>query len=254
VDGANIVMSELKRAFMHLERVQRICPKHGEYGAVVVRGQMADFISESVCPGCSKDDDAARLAKENAEFVAKQIDLSNIPPKDRRPLSSFPAVGAHVVAVMQRWITVCAEMNRQEKKGAWIVLQGPTGTGKSGLAFATASEFLKGGRTVRCYTISELKAHCWSAESRGSNRLAAMKEVSSCDLLVIDDVGSTKMVDSEIELVYEVVDDRYKKCKPIIFTTNMTKTQLEALGDRTFSRINHRATFISCKWKSLRDD
>lgn len=57
-------------------------------------------------------------------------------------------------------------------------------------------------------------------------------------LLFIDDIGSEKMTDFVAETFYMIINHRYEKRLPIIFTSNLPIGDLaERIGDRTTSRI-----------------
>lgn len=71
-------------------------------------------------------------------------------------------------------------------------------------------------------------------------RLRAMRSVG---LLILDDLGSSRVNDWERECLLGVVDERWQHDLPLVITTNMQKLS-EPLGERLASRIKDGATLV----------
>lgn len=234
------------------EPEQKICAVHGEYVAAPIK-LFNSVVAITDCPKCDAEKRVLRLKRERDEFARDALEMSGIPKKDQRPLSSFPACGALAVKRLSAWIGMHQSLNDEERQGAWVVLCGPNGTGKSGLAASVCYEMIQLGKNVKFMTLPELRSHVWNAHQRGSNHERAVYEVTRSSLLVIDDIGATKMKDAELELLSEVIDVRYRERLPMLLPMNLTKTDLEPLvGPRSSSRIMHRSAWISCNWTNLR--
>ena len=235
-----------------VEPTTKSCDVHGEFVAQPVTFG-SSVIAITQCPTCESERRAARQANERQSFMKEALTMSGIPSKDQRGLDTFPEVGRVAVKWLMAWIDRHEELNRDEKPGAWLVLHGPNGTGKSGLAASTCYEFMRRGKHARFITMSDLKSFVWNAQHRGSNHSQAIVDVTASALLVIDDVGATKMKDAEVELLSEVIDVRYRNRLPMIFPMNVNKPDITSVfGPRSASRIFHRAGWISCAWPSLR--
>jgi len=59
-------------------------------------------------------------------------------------------------------------------------------------------------------------------------------------LLVIDDLGAERQSEFAQEIVYNIIDGRYKNGQPIIITTNMTLDEIRTPPNITHSRIYDR--------------
>lgn len=64
-------------------------------------------------------------------------------------------------------------------------------------------------------------------------------------LLFIDDIGAEKPSEWTQEKLYEVIDERYARCLPLIVTSNLPPKSLsEHVGERTASRLAEMCTLV----------
>jgi len=87
-------------------------------------------------------------------------------------------------------------------------------------------------------------------------RQKLIKTLSTVDLVVWDDIASTKLSDYDIQQLLVVVDQRIADGLANIYTGNITsRDKLEiALGDRLASRIWNTSTLIEFKGKDRREE
>ena len=125
-----------------------------------------------------------------------------------------------------------------------LAVIGVPGSGKTLIARIICGELMKKGYTVMClaaYRIVEIfSEEMFSGESDGIRELA-----ESCDLLVIDDLGTERQTNFTENLLFELTDTRFRKDLPTIITTNLSpEKQREYYGDRIFSRIYSRCNAV----------
>lgn len=109
-----------------------------------------------------------------------------------------------------------------------LLIWGDPGNGKSHLAAAICHKLKERGKIPVFQTMTELLERIRSTfrqQSRESEReiMAALQE---CDLLVLDDIGAEKVTDWTLDILFRIIDGRYRAKKPTLFTTNFSPTEL----------------------------
>ena len=122
-------------------------------------------------------------------------------------------------------------------KGSGIFMMGQTGLGKTHLSLSIANELIKKGFSVVYNSVPEL-VRTLNAESFNKNQGDSMPIVSDCDLLILDDLGAEHSSEYSASLVYQLVNTRLSKNKPIIASTNLDMGEIkERYQDRIWSRL-----------------
>lgn len=126
-----------------------------------------------------------------------------------------------------------------ENEGENIIFIGDVGTGKTHLAAAIANYIVdKFACSVEFWNYSEVLAEMRAAfwdETKDKNLESKM---CNADLLVIDDLGKEKVSVFSNEVLYRVINYRYKEKLPIVTTTNADLDFLyESMGEAVFSRL-----------------
>jgi DNA replication protein DnaC len=189
---------------------------------------------ENVARPCECRED--RLRRSRVRGVA-----SVIPAKyrgvsfERPPVTEIEAMVVRVV----RTFTEELEANLEAGKGLWLM--GDTGTGKTTLAMLVSKTALAAGRSVVIYSLPKLLARIrrtYDAEPGQDSYLTLFEQLTSVDLLHIDDLGAEKRSDWVLEQLYALVNERYEAQRSILVTTNLDEEALEEqIGSRTVSRL-----------------
>lgn len=119
-----------------------------------------------------------------------------------------------------------------------LLLAGPTGTGKTHIAFAALRLSAESCRPAfwRAGSTAALLGDLRPSANRDSEAL--MAKYCNSALLFLDDLGAGKTSEWTEEMLYRVIDHRYNNLLPCIFATNHAPNELAtALGDRTASRL-----------------
>jgi len=75
----------------------------------------------------------------------------------------------------------------------------------------------------------------------------------SCDLLVLDDLGAEKVTDWVQDVLFRIVDGRYRAVRPILVTTNLAPNDLpRTIGERITDRLLEITVPVEIKATSYR--
>jgi DNA replication protein DnaC len=126
------------------------------------------------------------------------------------------------------------------RKGESLMFWGNTGNGKTHLAAAIANELKAYGKIVVFISMPDLLAKIKATFNKKNDESESqiMKALQKCDLLIIDDIAAEKASDWVQEIVFRIVDGRYKNTKPIFVTSNLEPKELaEKIGKRAYDRL-----------------
>jgi DNA replication protein DnaC len=143
--------------------------------------------------------------------------------------------------VLEMVQTFTANIDDRVESGDGLWFWGQVGTGKTALAMLVSKHALEAGRTVAIYSLPKLLARIrrtYDAEPGQDSYLALFEQLTSVDLLHIDDLGAEKRSDWVLEQLYALVNERYEAQRSILVTTNLEEAALEEqIGPRTVSRL-----------------
>lgn len=109
------------------------------------------------------------------------------------------------------------EKCRKDNIGLYIY--GDFGNGKTTITKAIANELMEREYIVCMYP-------CNIAIDKFNDYPDFKAKVRDCDLLILDDFGSNRMTDYQIERLQNLIDYRYEIKKPLIVTTNVNRKNL----------------------------
>lgn len=132
--------------------------------------------------------------------------------------------------------------------GRNLVLSGKPGRGKTHLAIAIAYRAIQLGCDARFVSASDLIDDLVQQAGHGRLRDGTARYLEP-DVLIIDEVGYLQHAADAANVLYGVVDGRYQRKRPVIFTTNKPLSEwgrvlhddhlAEALLDRVLERGRH---------------
>jgi DNA replication protein DnaC len=241
-----------------------VCEQHGAFtelgGSLSGREERVRWFG---CPACNAAERADQAAQAKAgEESARQarieakLNAAGIPVAFRgRSFDNFVVETDE----MQRALDVARDFagrfwSKHVKEGSFLVMGGVTGTGKSHLALAIAQVVMRRG-TAMYMDVGDLIQRVrgtWRRDSsKSEEEMFAL--LGSIDLLIIDEVGVQRGTDDEKNVIFDVINRRYRDNRPTILLTNLDgKALVELLGPRVMSRLSERAQFLSFQWDDWR--
>lgn len=135
----------------------------------------------------------------------------------------------------QRYAEKWPEMR---KKNIGLLLFGGVGTGKSFAAACIANAVLDRELPVLFTSIPMIISGLTGMFKE--ERVSYIKSLSQFSLVVIDDLGAERETEFAREVMFDIVDTRYKSGKPLIVTTNLSLQDLKKPGSLDLARIYDR--------------
>lgn len=129
--------------------------------------------------------------------------------------------------------------SRFEPKTDNLYLWGACGRGKTHLAYAVGLKYLLAGKKVENVSVRELFNRF--RMRKPDEESAEMAELTSADVLIVDDLGVSKATDFSLELLCEIINKRTLKLKNgLIVTSNLSLDELARKNqdDRLSSRLS----------------
>lgn len=116
-----------------------------------------------------------------------------------------------------------------------LLLQGPTGVGKTHLAIAVLKQLLSRGFECAFFDYQDLLDRIRQSynSSAGVTNQQAYRSVLDIDIVLIDDLGSHRVTDWVEDTVTAIINHRYNTGKALILTTNLPDP---VLGDSSVDK------------------
>ena len=188
--------------------------------------------------------------QENA--LAWRIERAGLP--EHWTLESFPF--KRQPGVNPKQIRTFAELEfipRAEN----IVLVGPTGVGKTGLASGLLLKALQNGHRGIFMRAQDLFDEMYaSLADRSTRRL--LNRLARVDVLLIDEMGYLNLRPEQTNIFFKLMEERYRQ-RPTIITTNLDYSEWanflgnKHLVDALLSRLRHHCHTVKIDGPSLRE-
>ena len=142
------------------------------------------------------------------------------------------------------------------EKNVGLLLFGDVGTGKSFAAGCIANALLDQNVPVLMTNFPTILARL--SGTFGAERVDFLASLGDYDLLILDDLGVERSTEYSMELMFSIIDSRYRSGKPLIVTTNLTLDEIKHPPDlahaRIYDRILERCAPILFAGKNFRED
>lgn len=166
-----------------------------------------------------------------------------------------PATGLSSLATARQAVQNCRNFIQTfDADFCNLFFYGDTGIGKTYLSNCVAKELLDSGHSVIYFTASSLfRIFEKNAFEREQHAGDDYRNIFSCDLLIVDDLGTEFSNTFTVSQLFLCLNERILRQKSTIISTNLTLTQLkEIYSERTFSRISSSYTMIKLFGNDIR--
>ena len=142
---------------------------------------------------------------------------------DYYPDTVDPQYGVSPRVVMGRILSIAKKYAAEFTPASGnLLFNGSTGLGKTMLSACIATEVAEKGYSVAYETAAHLFAKLEKDHFRPDEESAeAVKKLSACDLLIIDDLGTELPGNFTVAALYTLLNDRLLAGKPMLISTNL---------------------------------
>lgn len=191
------------------------CDKHGEVKCEYYTDKHGQQVWGE-CPECAKEQEEEQAEKERLAQVEKQKEkwlASNI--KDKffdMTFEDYKVFNDSQKLALEKMKAIANGGNRS------LLLLGENGLGKTMLASLALMK--RGGYIYKMYEIITQIKSSYKANSI-VDEMDILKKLSTCPLLVIDEVGKQFGSESEKNWLSYIIDERYESNKPTVLICNL---------------------------------
>lgn len=172
---------------------------------------------------------AAGLTGPLREQTFAKFDLTVYPPDLKEYM-------AELLAYCKRFAQSVADGEPNDS----LLLQGDTGLGKTYLASAVGNHVVAAKRTVVYFTFSEfmdlIRLQKFNEDEEGYRE--GLQRLLDADLIILDDLGAEKVTDFVAQELFNMINHRLNRQKPMVVSTNLRPDELlDYYGERIGSRL-----------------
>ena len=197
----------------------------------------------------------AEQVKELSKLLNMRDDTFEAFRLDLYPTEPDPVTGISPRQSMAVVFEICREYAVKFGAGSPnLLFTGSTGLGKTFLSTAIANVVSKNGYSVVYETASELfrvfeTAQFARAESDGGD----IKRYMSCELLILDDLGTELTTAFTLSALYTLINNRLAAGRSTIISTNLTRNDLRRrYSPQIVSRIEGEYKILSFAGRDIR--
>ena len=219
---------------MESKKISKKCPVCGE----VIEKDVVFFgkrkVVGCICK-CEKQKIKQREERERKFLIEeKRVFCFDDPESQNHTFANDDGKNQSVTRIAKKYVEKFTEL---KFGGKGILFYGSVGTGKSYVAACIANALIDKGYTVKMTNFAKIIKRM---QGKFEGRQEYLDSLNKCELLIIDDLGIERQSEFAQEVVFDVIDSRYKTGLPMIVTTNLLPNDFKAPNNVTKSRIYDR--------------
>jgi DNA replication protein DnaC len=238
------------------------CDTHGIYDA-----RQYWFMSVwTRCPTCGEEEAAEKtkqdaekaLALRNFQWNQRLVDAA-IPQRFMsKTLATYVAKNDGQQRALEFANRYAETFDTAASSGRCAIFCGSPGTGKTHLSIGIAMHVMAKDKALYAVftTVQRFMRQVkgtWSKNSVATEN-QIMEMYADADLLILDEVGVQFGSDTEKQILFDLFNSRYERCRPTIFISNLQAGELKKyLGERVYDRIKEDGgCVVPFAWESHR--
>ncbi len=236
-----------------IEKVERVCPIHGKYTAIVtgkLRNGQIVAKSESGCKKCRELEYLQNLNEEYEKSIwMKAFDESGIPEVSKEDkINKYEIYSQEQINARNAILNWVSGVTRN------VLFAGKTRTGKTHLLVGALRGAALKGKTIQYVLESDLVLEIKdSYSSQKNSEFKIQQKYSSFDYLVIDEVGRATGTDKDKEIIRNLIIKRFNNKKSTAIASNLKLSEFnEYFGDVIYGKFKVSCQEINCVWDSYK--
>lgn len=223
-------MNNFEKIFKTIKKMETRKEECKEHGTFEAKNYLGKFWSK--CQKCSKeeekkqeDEDIAQAQRNRLANWVKKVGCSGIPERfHKKTFDNFYAETNGQKAALDFAIDYAKNFSQNLKLGRCALFVGSPGTGKTHLAAAIGLRAMGAENRIVLF-VTVMRAirrvkDTWR-KAGGETESEAIESLAAPDLLIIDEIGEQYGSETEKLILFDIINERYEKMKPTIFTSNL---------------------------------
>lgn len=202
-----------------------------------VNGKERKFACSCVCASKKREQERRKLKEQEKLERIHQLRINGIQDRTVRKCTFEAGNGENkpILSRCKKYVECWPDMVTEN---IGLLFWGNTGNGKTFAAACIANALIDRNIPVLMTSFNKILAAVTGMFEE--DRIAYIESLSEFKLLILDDLGAERQSQFSTELLYTVIDNRYKNKLPLIVTTNTTLNEMKNNEDMTYQRIYDR--------------